>query len=1197
MKPFYIVPSGNRRPYPAAIRGFALVVTLSLMILLTVIAVGMLTLGSISLRGADASSAQMTARANARMAMMMALGELQKQVGPDRAVTITSGLAKDPAPKNQNWTGAINVNNVDTTKDPKSEPVTWLVSGIKPDPAAEPVLSKAWNQGDALEVGSYKPRGATAAVKVNAPVMNITRGASKGRYAWWISDEGAKARVDLARSETTPEDREQMARSQAPLENGLVNLGAEWSEFSPGGTVKKGSLISIGTTSLAAKNSKVSDEYFNDLTTGGSGLPTSLAKGGMKADLSLIFDKSQSSKPYGTRYFGANPAKSTINGAAILGFTPSDNSKFFLSNTISKDGKVPAGPNWGILWNYANLWDAPNLNGTEATLIGPNPPNRTDIRFKDWVPYTNSDKANGISFNYRTDKQHTNSALSPVISMLQLSFRLSSERAVPAKPTDPPTFKAQITMQPVFGIWNPYNVSIKAASYVFDWALYPHFVFNYGKPKGNGKFTDPKYTELWLREEWAKGDIIPTSDNPKATSYFSARTEPVDLQPGEFRIFSALDKTVVAPGSGNGFVLKSGWSEKGGFVVNLKDAEGNQRLVPSGYRAWFGNILLQDTQNPNVTKKFPSLDPSTTASTFVCLKAFSPSETILFRATDLWNGDSKSAPLMPEPILSGSSGGVDTTKTTYLIDDLEGDKVMAHIATWSFFSRTTQQVEEESQRLRGWIDTNPRAIASNPAWDGSKVTGSGEKEGWNTTSQLLGVYNPPGKPKQVGDGYGGNRGLLGEGGSSIYEPEMNTSGGRYQGFGGPANSAAGQNNVVLYDVPRGPLVSIGQFQHAELARYNFEPGFVAGNSYANVRIPLDTTVNPNFNGINGFNVVDTSYEVNRRLWDDYYFSTLATDFKKAAGAEFDKVFDFEKLASGETTLPNPRVRFQPLPGDTSIDKIIKDAGDRAPEAIASRTMIEGAFNVNSTSKVAWKAILSSMAASEMPVVDFAGSGSLSWEDPEGIRFNRFGSVINKDPYEVGKDGGGPEFWQGWREISESELDALAEAVTEEVKERGPFRSLAEFINRNPYSTNIAHRRKGALQAALDRTINHDLPSSVGGVGVQPPGAQFSKAFDGENQGAASAGYLLQGDILQSLAPILQARSDYFKIRTCGEAVDSSGKIVARAWCEAFVQRSTEYLDTKDSTYRAPTELTAAANKSFGRRFNVVSFRWLSETEI
>ena len=55
-------------------RGFALVVSLSLMVLLTVLAVGLLSLSTISLRSTSRGEAVAVARANARMALSLAIG-------------------------------------------------------------------------------------------------------------------------------------------------------------------------------------------------------------------------------------------------------------------------------------------------------------------------------------------------------------------------------------------------------------------------------------------------------------------------------------------------------------------------------------------------------------------------------------------------------------------------------------------------------------------------------------------------------------------------------------------------------------------------------------------------------------------------------------------------------------------------------------------------------------------------------------------------------------------------------------------------------------------------------------------------------------------------------------------------------------------------------------------------------------------
>jgi type II secretory pathway pseudopilin PulG len=76
----------------SAKRGFALVVTLSLMILLTILAVGLLSLSSISLRSSNQSAAMGIARAIAKMTMLLAL---QKQLGPDPRVPLPQ--IKSPA--------------------------------------------------------------------------------------------------------------------------------------------------------------------------------------------------------------------------------------------------------------------------------------------------------------------------------------------------------------------------------------------------------------------------------------------------------------------------------------------------------------------------------------------------------------------------------------------------------------------------------------------------------------------------------------------------------------------------------------------------------------------------------------------------------------------------------------------------------------------------------------------------------------------------------------------------------------------------------------------------------------------------------------------------------------------------------------------------------------------------------------------
>jgi hypothetical protein len=92
--------------------------------------------------------------------------------------------------------------------------------------------------------------------------------------------------------------------------------------------------------------------------------------------------------------------------------------------------------------------------------------------------------------------------------------------------------------------------------------------------------------------------------------------------------------------------------------------------------------------------------------------------------------------------------------------------------------------------------------------------------------------------------------------------------------------------------------------------------------------------------------------------------------------------------------------------------------------------------------------------------------------------------------------------------------------------------------------------------------------------------------------------LTQGDLMGALASVATVRGDTFKIRAYGEATASDGKtVIARAWCEAIVQRVPDFVDPRDNPGTALASLASNTNKTFGRRFNLVSFRWLKETEI
>ena len=186
-----------------------------------------------------------------------------------------------------------------------------------------------------------------------------------------------------------------------------------------------------------------------------------------------------------------------------------------------------------------------------------------------------------------------------------------------------------------------------------------------------------------------------------------------------------------------------------------------------------------------------------------------------------------------------------------------------------------------------------------------------------------------------------------------------------------------------------------------------------------------------------------------------------------------------------------------------------------------------------------------------------------------------------------------------RTLSEDQIQELAQHVVEQIKERGPFLSLAEFVNRRPENDRDM-ALKGLLQAAIDETatINErfEADSRINAAAdMAADGYAFPQAMEGLSATGAP-GFLTQGDILSSVGSVIAVRSDTFRIRGYGEAIDTDKNILARAWCEAVVQRMPEFVDPEDLP-SADIATTKDVNKRFGRRYLVTGFRWLSQDEV
>lgn len=162
--------------------GFALVLALMLMAFVLLLLLSMTTLVQVESRVAQGSLQTLQARESARLALMLAIGELQKHAGPDQRVTARADILGDGnfEPSAKFWTGVW-----DTT-DPTAAP-RWLVSGSSADPSVAPA--------DPMQLVGTGSAGADPLQHVYAPTLEVlaANGNVSDQIAWWISDEGIKA--------------------------------------------------------------------------------------------------------------------------------------------------------------------------------------------------------------------------------------------------------------------------------------------------------------------------------------------------------------------------------------------------------------------------------------------------------------------------------------------------------------------------------------------------------------------------------------------------------------------------------------------------------------------------------------------------------------------------------------------------------------------------------------------------------------------------------------------------------------------------------------------------------------------------------------------------------------------------------------------------------------------------------------------
>jgi hypothetical protein len=179
-------------------RGFALVITLTLVALLVLAVFALSTLGRVNSRIAAVSLQQTQARQNALLALEVALGELQRHAGPDARITGMAGVGgESPQSSFRQWTGVWG----------GSPSPVWLVSG------ANPATTPSLNGTRLVIVGTHSvgaPTDRTDQELVEVGLVDLPGlqasgiSARTGRMGYWVGDEGVKVSAIIANDELQP---------------------------------------------------------------------------------------------------------------------------------------------------------------------------------------------------------------------------------------------------------------------------------------------------------------------------------------------------------------------------------------------------------------------------------------------------------------------------------------------------------------------------------------------------------------------------------------------------------------------------------------------------------------------------------------------------------------------------------------------------------------------------------------------------------------------------------------------------------------------------------------------------------------------------------------------------------------------------------------------------------------------------------
>jgi hypothetical protein len=1215
------------------------------MILLTVIALGVMSLSFITLRSSSQANAQADAQANARLALMIAIGELQEEMGPDMRVSAESAIfdenenteAIDGVAQSHwfasynSWGNWLNASysppesisgsiTISETYTPKRERMfrRWLLSlpagqeNIVDAPVsvtgiAGPdwvVLVGKGSTGIDPENASDPNQHLVTRAYLNKVVKNDV---TTGNYAWWIGPENHKAKIDKA---SKPE-RASNSASTWELSHGdtaEVGIGRlDGFDALDNDPTISDKLITTQTLGLANVTKDKLQDHFFDLTANSRGVLVSVRTGHLKKDLSLLFEKPKAELPAPYRFNTGD-----VREPSIRPMSPEIANKAVLPNRHFAS--------WTRMRHFYRMYrqDADAEARTYATGgTGGSPA----LKWDGSKPWSDCNVSTYGSLWWGQDTYYR----FPVLTNVTFIVSLKTEATA-----TPGLHNLRYVASPVYVLWNPYNVELRMPKNSLVTRSYLTQVQTLV-----GKF--------YLGNTVSNSNLLLEFDDDYAR--FMTRT-PGDIvfKPGEFRIFTPEPGKIqfaglldILPGfdpqSFGGLYNEIGArneSEKPKLDVTFCNHSRSGKLFNTWYANTPGSFVFMGmwTQSADYTRR-----------------------TLPFNIHFDWFNTTQAQMYAPITMPGSPAPWIFDTQLLpigYMQVALKG------IHNHDYQTIAKPNGWERDWRCRNWIQAPPFYLGKGLYMSEDDTIGHTQRID-SPYEMRFGPLGGAGKDVDDIIRHVGGSALLGIDERVTAAPSLELPSaplGSLAGFAGMRMDPGWTDLATLNSGWNVNFVPIGRTNTSGNALFfagskawAYQSGITGpgiGNSFLHPIIPR-TEVYRKFDNSNSMEsqnftapaIAHTKTDtkaycdywdhvllLNDALWDDYFVSSLADQTRPGASVSASLAENLQKLAGGGELVNS---RYMPYFGGSDPAKIKVDLeGANGYLQVAKHLMVDGMFNVNSTSVDAWHALFAGIR--ERKVVYRDKDGALK---PVAIPSGKRIAISRFNTETTDQEGNDPEFgvtrddgmqaWSGVRFLDDAQLRKLAEECVKQVKRRGPFLNFSEFINRRLSADDLG--TMGALQSAIDYddaspesgSINYDFKnhpdfmlkaSDLGTHAFETPEAAVGSRF------AGIPGYVIQSDLLKPIANTLSVRDDTFRIRAYGESIDTNGNVLARAWCEAIVQRIPAYADESNAPEipartMSPegvfssienSELTPT-NRRFGRKFEIQSFRWLSSSEI